>query len=98
MLMANEHIVEFESKGKLYININGQIKRIDNPFDHTPTKVEITFVDNEPYIKGYEPKVQKVEVVEEDVKDVKTENIELEEEQPVIEKKAKKRVGKKKGK
>lgn len=95
MLMANEHIVEFESKGKLYININGQIERIDNPFDHTPTKVEITFVDNKPYIKGYEPKVQKAEVVEEDVK---TENIESEEEHPVIEKKAKKRASKKKGK
>ena len=93
--MANEHIVEFESKGKLYININGQIERIDNPFDHTPTKVEITFVDNKPYIKGYEPKVQKAEVVEENVKPEKAES---EKEQPITNKKAKKVTSKKKGK
>lgn len=55
-LMANEHRVEFESKGKLYVKINEQVKRIKNPFDYTPDKVEIVFVDNQPYIKGFEPK------------------------------------------
>lgn len=55
-LMANEHRVEFESKGKLYININGQMKRIPNPFDHTPKAVELVEVDGQWYIKGYEPK------------------------------------------
>ena len=55
-LMANEYRVEFESKGKLYININGQMKRIPNPFDHTPKAVELVEVDREWYIKGYEPK------------------------------------------
>lgn len=91
--MANEHIVEFESKGKLYINIGGQIERISNPFDYTPKKVEIIFVDNKPYIKGYEPKVQKKETVKEDVDIKLEENKEL-----AVEKKDKKRVNKKKGK
>lgn len=55
-LMANEHRVEFESKGKLYININGQMKRIPNPFDYIPKAVELVEVDGQWYIKGYEPK------------------------------------------
>ena len=55
-LMANEYRVEFESKGKLYVNINGQMKRIPNPFDHTPKAVELVEVDRQWYIKGYEPK------------------------------------------
>lgn len=56
VLMANEYRVEFESKGKLYININGQMKRIPNPFDYTPKVVELVEVDRQWYIKGYEPK------------------------------------------
>ena len=56
ILMANEYKVEFESKGKLYININGQVKRIPNPFDYSPKKVELININNEWYIKGYEPK------------------------------------------
>lgn len=94
-LMANEYRVEFESKGKLYININGQIKRILNPFDYSPQKVELVNIDNEWYIKGYEPKpVAKeepkveLEFEKEEVKEEKT----IEKEEKIIEKeKSKKR-------
>lgn len=58
--MANEYPVRFESKGKLYVSINGFIERIVNPFDYVPDKVDIKFVDGKPYIKGFEPKVEKV--------------------------------------
>lgn len=67
ILMANEYKVEFESKGKLYININGQIKRIPNPFDYSPKKVELINIDNEWYIKGYEPKPIVEPVVEDEL-------------------------------
>lgn len=74
MLMADEHRVEFESKGKLYININGQMKRIPNPFDHSPKVVELVEVDGEWYIKGYEPEpVVKDEPEHEDVVSEKVE-------------------------
>ena len=67
MLMADEYRVEFESKGRLYVNINGQIERIENPFNYTPEKVKIVFVEDKPYVKGYEPErkvAEKVDVVE----------------------------------
>lgn len=106
-LMANEHRVEFESKGKLYININGQIKRIPNPFDYSPKKVELVNVDNEWYIKGYEPKpivkeepkirleFEKEEVKEE--KTIKKEEKIIEKEKPKKKKKVSKRASIKKG-
>lgn len=73
-LMGNEHRVEFESKGKLYININGQMKRIPNPFDHSPKVVELVEVGGEWYVKGYEPKsIVKEEPKHEEVADKKVE-------------------------
>ena len=104
-LMANEYRVEFESKGKLYININGQMKRIPNPFDHTPKAVELGEVDRQWYIKGYEPKP----VVKEEPKvelEFKVKKLDVDDEDKLIrkdkstdkKKKVSKRASAKKGK
>lgn len=52
----NEYNVRFALKGKLFVEIDNYVKEIDNPFDIIPKKVELVWVDDMPYIKGYEPK------------------------------------------
>ena len=56
MLGANEYAVQFERNGKLYIERNGGMIKIANPFDHTPDTIELVQIENELYIKGFEPK------------------------------------------
>lgn len=51
----NEYKVRFAIKGKLFIEIDNYVKEIDNPYDTVPQKVELVWVDGEPYIKGYTP-------------------------------------------
>ena len=59
MLGANEYKVQFERNGKLYIEYNDYVIKMRNPFDVIPEKVELIQVENELYIKGFEPKVEK---------------------------------------
>lgn len=56
MLGANEYAVQFERNGKLYIERNGGMIKIANPFDHIPDTIELVQIENELYIKGFEPK------------------------------------------
>lgn len=57
-LKPTEHKVRFESGGKLYVEVDDMVYKIDNPFDHTPQGVEIERVDGHVYVKGYAPKVE----------------------------------------
>ena len=52
----NEYKVRFAIKDKLYVEIDDYVKEIDNPFDTVPQKVELVWVEGEPYVKGYELK------------------------------------------
>lgn len=65
-LKQGEYPVLFESKGLLYVEYNDNVFKFANPFDEVPKSVELVRVENELYIKGYEPKVEpKVEKKEE---------------------------------
>ena len=55
-LRDNEYKVLFESNGKLYVEVEDVVHKIDNPFDYMPQGVEIEKVDGRVYIKGYAPK------------------------------------------
>ena len=64
--------VIFEKKGSLYIELNdeiGQVVAIKNPYDKIPDYVDLVFVDNTPYIKGFEPKKEKTYTRKADIKD-----------------------------
>ena len=61
VLKKGEYLVLFESHGLLYVEYGDNVFRFDNPFDHVPESVELVKVDNELYIKGFEPKVEAVE-------------------------------------
>lgn len=69
------YVVRFESKGKLYVEYNDRVIKIANPFDYTPDAVELVQVENELYIKGFEPKIEKVqeEKIEEPATDISEE-------------------------
>lgn len=58
-LKPNEYKVLFESNGKLYVEVDDVVHKIENPFDHTPQGVEIESVDGHVYVKGYAPKKKK---------------------------------------
>ena len=66
------YVVRFESKGKLYVEYNDRVIKMANPFDYTPDAVELVQVENELYIKGFEPKIEKVqeEKIEEPATDI----------------------------
>lgn len=55
-LKQNEYIVLFESKGLLYVEYNDTVLKFQNPFEDVPNSVSLVKVDNELYIKGFEPK------------------------------------------
>ena len=94
-MSSNKNIVRFESKGKLYVEYNGRVVKINNPYDYTPDGVEIVEVDGQIYIKGFEPK-QPVKYDEvEEVKDSIGERFDSEE---VVEEKPKKKSGSRKSK
>lgn len=57
-LRKDEYKVAFESKGMLYVEYGDNILKFKNPFDDVPQKVQLVRVDNELYIKGFEPKVE----------------------------------------
>ena len=63
-LKQGEYIVRIEKNGDLYIEVEDYVIVKKNPFDDIPEKVELVKVDNEMYIKGFEPKKEK-EVKEE---------------------------------
>lgn len=58
-MSAHGYIVRFESKGKLYVEYNDRVIKIANPFDYVPEAIELVRVENELYIKGFEPKIEK---------------------------------------
>lgn len=65
-LRKDEYKVLFESKGMLYVEYGDNVFKFTNPFDDVPKKVQLVRVDNELYIKGFEPKIEpKIEVKEE---------------------------------
>ena len=65
-LRKDEYKVLFESKGMLYVEYGDNVFKFTNPFDEVPQKVQLVRVENELYIKGFEPKVEpKIEVKEE---------------------------------
>lgn len=49
--------VRFELKGELYVEIGDFVYSIKNPYGHKPDFVEVTNVNGEWYVKGFEPKV-----------------------------------------
>ena len=52
-------------RGDLYVQITiDDIRIIRNPFDYEPSGVDVTEIDGEYYIKGYEPKPIKKKVTE----------------------------------
>ena len=57
-LQPNENKVRFESKGKLYVEYDNGVIKVDNPFDNVPYGVEIIMVEGKPYVKGYEPEIK----------------------------------------
>lgn len=73
-MSASGYSVRFESKGKLYVEYNGRVIKIANPFDYVPEAVELVQVENELYVKGFEPKIKKEE------KEIKDERSETREE------------------
>ena len=61
-MKPNENKVRFESKGMLYVEYGDNVIKVPNPFgDDIPAGVELVEVNNEYYVKGYEPKVEKKE-------------------------------------
>ena len=60
-LKKGEYLVLFESRGLLYVEYNDNVFKFQNPFDYTPKSVDLVRVDNELYIKGFEPKPKKQE-------------------------------------
>ena len=73
-MSASGYHVRFESKGKLYVEYNGRVIKIANPFDYVPEAIELVRVENELYIKGFEPRIEKEE------KEIKDEHSEIREE------------------
>lgn len=69
--------VNLQDKGYLYVEIEDikQVRKIKNPFDHVPKWVEVVLseVDNQYYIKGFEPKI---EIKEENVSEIEEEMFE----------------------
>lgn len=65
-LKANEYLVEYVQRGKLYINVDGALIRKANPYDYEPDKVKLVKVGNEYYIEEFAPKEDKPLVEEED--------------------------------
>lgn len=49
--------VKFNDRGFLYVEIKdiNQTRKIKNPFDSIPKFVDLVEIDNEYYIRGYEP-------------------------------------------
>ena len=61
-MKPNENKVRFESKGMLYVEYGDNVIKVPNPFGNDiPAGVELVEVNNEYYVKGYEPKVEKKE-------------------------------------
>ena len=52
--------VLFEKNHQLYVEVDNAIIKVDNPFDVTPTKVNLNEVDGVQYVSGYEPKPKAV--------------------------------------
>lgn len=59
-LKAGEYLVEYVQNGKLYVNVDGGLIRILNPYDHEPQKVKLAKVDGKIYIDEFAPKKDKV--------------------------------------
>ena len=55
-LNKDEYKVLFESKGALYVEYGDSVFKFKNPFEDVPKKVQLIKVDNELFIKGFEPK------------------------------------------
>lgn len=63
-LKKDEYKVAFESKGMLYVEYGDNVFKFKNPFDDVPQKVQLVRVDNELYIKGFEPIKEEVKTEE----------------------------------
>ena len=73
-LMKDEYRVLFESKGMLYVEYNDNVFKFNNPFNEVPDKVQLVRVDNELFIKGFEPRTETTPKIEPEVElDIVTE-------------------------
>lgn len=54
-LKNGEYKVEYIQNNKLYINVDGFLYRLRNPYDYEPKKVSLVMVDGEMYIKEFAP-------------------------------------------
>lgn len=55
-LNKGEYKVLFQKKNNLYVEYAGEIAKVENPFETTPSTVDIVEVDGIIYVKGFEPK------------------------------------------
>lgn len=58
-LKQGEYIVEYVQGGKLYINVDGALIRMPNPYKYEPDKVKLIKVDGKMYIEEFAPKQDK---------------------------------------
>ena len=70
MLQEGEYRVEYVKHGKLYINVDGNLMRMANPYSYEPQKVKLVRINDEIYIEDFAPKAK--EVVEESKEEKKT--------------------------
>ena len=68
-MKQGKYKVLYEKRGMLYIELDYNTSiRVSNPFSTIPSGVDLTKIDGEYYIKGYEPKIVVKEVEIEEVK------------------------------
>ena len=62
-MKQGKYKVLYEKRGMLYIELNQDTSIvIPNPFNNVPSGVDLVKVKDTYYIKGYEPKVENIEV------------------------------------
>lgn len=59
VLKDGEYRVEYIKHGKLYINVNGNLIRMINPYDYEPKKVKLVNIEGTMYIEDFTPKTEK---------------------------------------
>lgn len=68
-LKKGEYKVAYVQKNKLYIDMNGNLIRMMNPYDYEPKTVELVKIDNELYIKEFAPQNKKTTLKKENKSD-----------------------------
>ena len=55
-MVDGKYNVLFEKNGQLYVDVDDNVVKVNNPFEAMPRTVNVNAVDGVYYVAGYEPK------------------------------------------